>query len=196
MVSCTTVSPLPPLRRQVAVCFLWHCPAGYPGWVLPTTLPCGARTFLDATSRGDATRSPGQPIRGLRLSQPRAGVVSHGQQEHPEVHGYQFGSARSHAAPRTRRVLHRRRRPRRFEPNETGYARRVRERPRGRRTEFRFSRIGPSNRGLPEPIRRKVAKAMTAGVAITDGKHPRGLHLSRAIHRSRSDLRQDSRHVG
>jgi hypothetical protein len=30
----------------VAVCSLWHCPAGHPGWVLPTTLPCGARTFL------------------------------------------------------------------------------------------------------------------------------------------------------
>ncbi len=29
-----------------AVCFLWHYPAGHPGSVLPTTLPCGARTFL------------------------------------------------------------------------------------------------------------------------------------------------------
>jgi hypothetical protein len=29
-----------------AVCSLWHCPAGHPGWALPTTLPCGARTFL------------------------------------------------------------------------------------------------------------------------------------------------------
>ncbi len=44
VVSYTTVSPLP-IRRS-AVCFLWHCPAGCPGWVLPTTLPCGARTFL------------------------------------------------------------------------------------------------------------------------------------------------------
>src|SRR3954470_9178668 len=24
----------------VAVCSLWHFPAGHPGWVLPTTLPC------------------------------------------------------------------------------------------------------------------------------------------------------------
>src|SRR5690606_1288442 len=39
----------------VAVCFLWHFPAGHPGSVLPTTLPCGARTFLD----GD--RSPTRP---------------------------------------------------------------------------------------------------------------------------------------
>ena len=30
-----------------AVCFLWHWPAGYPEWALPTTLPCGARTFLE-----------------------------------------------------------------------------------------------------------------------------------------------------
>ena len=29
------------------VCFLWHCPAGYPGWLLAITLPCGARTFLE-----------------------------------------------------------------------------------------------------------------------------------------------------
>src|SRR5262249_11584487 len=34
-----------------AVCFLWHCPAGHPGWALPTTLPCGARTFLDGSWR-------------------------------------------------------------------------------------------------------------------------------------------------
>ena len=25
---------------------LWHCPAGHPGWVLPTTVLCGVRTFL------------------------------------------------------------------------------------------------------------------------------------------------------
>jgi hypothetical protein len=30
----------------VAVCFLWHCPAGRPGWLLTITLPCEARTFL------------------------------------------------------------------------------------------------------------------------------------------------------
>ena len=34
------------LTRCRAVCFLWHCPAGHPGWALPTTLLCGARTFL------------------------------------------------------------------------------------------------------------------------------------------------------
>src|SRR5699024_437361 len=48
VVSYTTVSPLPvpgslPVR---AVCFLLHFPAGRPGWLLATTLLCGARTFL------------------------------------------------------------------------------------------------------------------------------------------------------
>ena len=39
-----------PIARTGAVCFLWHCPAGRPGWVLPTTLLCGVRTFLSAPS--------------------------------------------------------------------------------------------------------------------------------------------------
>ena len=46
VVSYTTLSPLPRLRGDVAVFSLWHCPAGRPGWVLPTIVPCGARTFL------------------------------------------------------------------------------------------------------------------------------------------------------
>jgi hypothetical protein len=29
-----------------AVCFLWHCPSSHPAWALPSTLPCGVRTFL------------------------------------------------------------------------------------------------------------------------------------------------------
>ena len=46
-----------------AVCFLWHCPAGHPGWALPTILPCGARTFLGGPTRGgsDATARPARP---------------------------------------------------------------------------------------------------------------------------------------
>jgi hypothetical protein len=67
VVSYTTVSPLPGAVRPPAVCFLWHFPAGHPGWALPTTLPCGARTFLDvhpvgvraATAR--TTRLPYRP---------------------------------------------------------------------------------------------------------------------------------------
>ena len=59
--SYPAVSPLPRIRGSAAVCFLWHCPAGHPGLVLPTTLPCGARTFLGPTSppvRGRPTGSP------------------------------------------------------------------------------------------------------------------------------------------
>jgi len=31
-----------------AVWFLWHFPAGHPGWPLAITVPCPARTFLPA----------------------------------------------------------------------------------------------------------------------------------------------------
>ena len=43
-----------------AVCSLWHCLADRSGWVLPTALPCGARTFLGAQRRTarDATVQP------------------------------------------------------------------------------------------------------------------------------------------
>jgi hypothetical protein len=44
------------LHRRTAVCFLWHCPWGRPPWVLPSTLPCGARTFLSPRCRDQ--RSP------------------------------------------------------------------------------------------------------------------------------------------
>lgn len=44
-----------------AVCSLLHFPAGHPGWALPTTLPCGVRTFLDALA--GAPRSPGRLVR-------------------------------------------------------------------------------------------------------------------------------------
>jgi hypothetical protein len=50
-----------PSGDGAAVCFLWHFPAGHPGLVLPTTLPCGARTFLGTGSgraRGRPTGSP------------------------------------------------------------------------------------------------------------------------------------------
>jgi len=67
VVSYTTVSPL--LRLLAAVCSLWHCPAGHPGWALPTTLPCGVRTFLDTVSRAAITRlaRPGPEYRFASL---------------------------------------------------------------------------------------------------------------------------------
>src|SRR5215831_19748763 len=67
VVSYTTVSPLPLAWSETgprAVCFLWHCPAGHPGSALPTTLPCGARTFLTGFHPGAAAR----PARPPRLS--------------------------------------------------------------------------------------------------------------------------------
>ena len=48
-----------------AVCFLWHCPAGRPGSALPTTLPCGARTFLTGLAPG-ATARPTHPQLRIR----------------------------------------------------------------------------------------------------------------------------------
>src|SRR3569832_1407152 len=36
------------LRRRSAVCSLLHCPSAHAAQVLPGTLPCGARTFLEA----------------------------------------------------------------------------------------------------------------------------------------------------
>ena len=57
-----------------AVCFLWHCPAGHPGSALPTTLPCGARTFLTGLAPGATARPthpcPGYADRGSRWTRP------------------------------------------------------------------------------------------------------------------------------
>jgi len=63
--------PFHPYRRAsaVAVCSLWHCPAGHPGSVLPTTLPCGARTFLGAG--GPASRPSGRLVRRASVRPPQ-----------------------------------------------------------------------------------------------------------------------------
>ena len=57
--------PFHPCRapKRSAVCFLWHCPAGRPGWALPTTLPCGVRTFLGGARR----RRRGRPASSSRF---------------------------------------------------------------------------------------------------------------------------------
>ena len=61
-------------RAATAVCFLWHCPAGHPGSVLPTTLPCGARTFLTGPRSG-ATARPTHPLsHRIRRRAPRPGL--------------------------------------------------------------------------------------------------------------------------
>ncbi len=38
--------------------FLWPDPSGYPAWVLPSTVPCGARTFLTPRKARSATAWP------------------------------------------------------------------------------------------------------------------------------------------
>ena len=57
----TAGQPGPRASRPAAVCFLWHCPAGHPGSALPTTLPCGARTFLGGPVRDRRGRPAGSP---------------------------------------------------------------------------------------------------------------------------------------
>jgi len=52
----------------VAVCFLLHFLADYSGWVLPTALLYGARTFLG----GAVPRLLGARIRRDRLADPLA----------------------------------------------------------------------------------------------------------------------------
>jgi len=66
---------LTPRTRRGAVCFLWHCPAGHPGSALPTTLPCGARTFLTGLAPG-ATARPTHPRSGYASSVDRAGDLA------------------------------------------------------------------------------------------------------------------------
>src|SRR5690606_35753631 len=67
--------PFHPCRapRGEAVCSLWHCPAGHPGWVLPTTLLCGARTFLGTrrlAAMGHAVARPARPGNTLATGRP------------------------------------------------------------------------------------------------------------------------------
>src|SRR3954463_8425932 len=50
------------LAPTPAVCSLWHCPAGHPGWALPTTLPCGVRTFLGGRRTVRRGRLPGSSV--------------------------------------------------------------------------------------------------------------------------------------
>ena len=89
VVSYTTVSPLPPARERLAVCSLWHCPAGHPGLLLTTTLPCGARTFLgDGVS--PPTRPPSRLVRRARQSSAavdhRQGARRHADRRRVRVH--------------------------------------------------------------------------------------------------------------
>jgi len=65
-----------------AVCSLWHFPASHPDWVLPSTLPCGVRTFLGRIKsvRGHPADSPpaslSRPAGGPRYKVGAAGCAS------------------------------------------------------------------------------------------------------------------------
>ena len=68
--SYRTISPLPVRpRRAIGRMFLWHFPAGFPGWALPTALPSGVRTFLEGYLPRDRVDPPAilEPV-----SEPRA----------------------------------------------------------------------------------------------------------------------------
>jgi len=88
---CALTAPLHPCLCDApggaspsAVSFLWHCPAGRPDWVLPSTLPCGVRTFLGPVrpARGRPADSPPAPMlpagggrHACRVRPARAGVT-------------------------------------------------------------------------------------------------------------------------
>ena len=55
--------PFGPLRG--AVCFLWHFPWGHPRSALPTTLPCGVRTFLCPRLAAEAATTRPSPARSI-----------------------------------------------------------------------------------------------------------------------------------
>src|SRR5690606_10283128 len=75
VVSYTTLSPLPfePFDELATAVFsLWHCLADRSGWVLPTVLPCGARTFLGAVSRHATVRPTHSPAQSTSPRWPRS----------------------------------------------------------------------------------------------------------------------------
>lgn len=58
--------------RTSAVCFLWHFPYSRERWALPTTMPCGVRTFLQAMKarRPDVPLPSSQPNHTLSVNDP------------------------------------------------------------------------------------------------------------------------------
>ena len=60
-------------KLHAAVSFLWHWPAGFPEWALPTTLLCGARTFLGGTLSKKGTNAIAWPTRPASMLPPPLG---------------------------------------------------------------------------------------------------------------------------
>ena len=63
--------------RAPAVCSLWHFPAGHPGSVLPITLPCGARTFLDGWCAAATVRPTRPGGKSTRVGRKDRGPAGH-----------------------------------------------------------------------------------------------------------------------
>ncbi len=73
VVSYTAVSPLP--LHAEAVYFLWHWPAGYPEWVLPTTVLFGARTFLGLFAQHAIAQLPHPTLKSTGSRRERSSVA-------------------------------------------------------------------------------------------------------------------------
>ena len=106
VVSYTTVSPLPRCDvRTVAVCSLLHFLADHSGWVLPTALLCGARTFLGAhLAARDATVWPARssPQRSGRMSMRAPSARTTSACPSPRSRGGPRASSRRAGSTRTR----------------------------------------------------------------------------------------------
>jgi len=60
--------------------FLWHFPWGRPHWALPSTLPCGARTFLRPRLRAGTRDHPAYSV--SRLFRANPGATSYSSMPH------------------------------------------------------------------------------------------------------------------
>ena len=96
------------VARQ-AVCSLWHCPAGRPGWPLATALLCGARTFLDLPVPQEYRGRPVGSSAQCTLSSPEPARL---------LSGASCGSGNNYECDSVRRVhrAHQGRRARRISP--------------------------------------------------------------------------------
>ena len=80
---CALTAPFHPYlcparRRPSAVCSLWHFPAGHPDWVLPSTLPCGVRTFLGPDPPEGGPHAVARPTHHRRHCRARASRPARG----------------------------------------------------------------------------------------------------------------------
>jgi len=74
-----TVSPVPDTLRRRAVCSLLHCPSSHLDWPLASTLPCGARTFLDGRPKATAaTTCPARARSAHHYTAPPRDARHHG----------------------------------------------------------------------------------------------------------------------